>query len=255
MRLEGKVAVITASGSGMGRASARLMAQEGAKVVVADLNPAAGKETVKLIKDAGGEATFVQVDVSRVTDLQRMIKTAVDTYGKLDVLYNHAGTPGPAGIEGVEKEAWEREVAVNLGSGFFGTKYAIPEMRKSGGGSVIFTASTSGMVGSPSSPVYGALKGGVVNLTRSLAVRLGPDNIRVNCICPGATDTPMLMQFFGRPGIKDPEGTAKAFVGSLPISRIGKPEDVGWTAVFLASDESSYITGAIIPVDGGYTAR
>lgn len=255
-RLEEKVVVITAAGSGMGRASARLMAREGAKVVVADINPAAGQETVGLIKDSGGEATFVQVDVTRIPDLQKMIKTAVDTYGKLNVLYNHAGTPGPTGIEAIEEAQWDREIAINLKSGFFGTKFAIPEMRKAGGGSVIFTASTSGLVGSFYSPVYSATKGGLVIMAKALALSLARDNIRVNVICPGPINTPMLPQFMFRDGsVHTPEETVKVAISNVPLRRVAEPEEIAWAAVFLASDESSYITGVALPVDGGYTAR
>jgi len=253
MRLEDRVAVITGAGSGMGRASAQLFAKEGAKVVVADIDPAGGQETVELIKDAGGEATFVQVDVSKVSDLERMIKTAVETYGKLDILYNHAGIPGPGGIEEVDEESWGKAMDTNLKGGFFATKFAIPEMRKTGGGSILFTSSVSGLVGSPLSPQYSAGKGGVVMLAKALAVALGADNIRVNCICPGATDTPMLPQFFGR--VPDPDAAGQTYINSLPIKRWGKPEDIAYAALFLASDESSYITGVALPVDGGYIAR
>jgi NAD(P)-dependent dehydrogenase (short-subunit alcohol dehydrogenase family) len=262
-RLEGKVAVITAAGSGMGRASARLMAGEGAKVVVADINPAGGQETVDLIKKAGGTAMFVPVDVANVADLQKMIAVTVETYGQLNILYNHAGTPGPAGIEGVDVATWDREIAISLRSGFFATQAAIPHMRKVGGGSILFTASVSGLTGSPASPVYSASKGGQVVMVKALAIALAQDNIRVNAICPGGVMTPMVWEFTvrqmkNRPASAGPltEQEIREFrKTSCPMGRPGEPEEIAWAAVFLASDEASYITGIALPVDGGYSAK
>lgn len=256
MRLKDKVAIITASGSGMGRASAILFAKEGAQVVVADINVEKGEETVKTIREAGGEASFFRVDVSDLSLLKQMIDFTVDKYGKINILYNHAGTPGPAGVEEVEEKDWDEATDLNIKGAFFATKYALPEIKKQGAGSIIFTASISGLVGSISSPVYSAVKGAVVNLTRALATRYASENIRVNCICPGAIETPMFPQFMGRPGQEHlrEENTKKLSAG-IPMKRVGQPEEIAATALFLASDESSYITGVILPVDGGYVAQ
>lgn len=251
MRLQGKVALITASGSGMGQATALLFASEGSKVVVADNDISKGQETVDLIKKAGGEASFVQTDVTKLTDLKRMVELTVETYGKLNILFNHAGMMGPVGIEGVSEKEWEDAIKINLTSGFFATQYAAPEIKQNGGGSIIFTSSVSGLIGSPGSPAYGAAKGGVISIVRALALHLAPSNIRVNAICPGPTDTPMLYFFLRKPD--DMEAARQKAMSIVPLARLGKPDDVASAALFLASDESSYITGVALPVDGGLT--
>lgn len=260
MRLQGKVAVITGSGSGIGRAAACLFAEEGAKVVVAELDAASGQETTRLIKEAGNEATLVQVDVSSLADLERMIMVAIENYGKLDILYSNAGIRGLAGIEEIQAEEWDRTMDIIGKAGFFGVKFAIPEMRKAGRGSIIFTASTAGLVASASSPIYSAAKGAIVAMTRALAVRLAPENIRVNCICPGPTNTPLLQDFLGQPFYHEERTQSKSevyddLVSGIPLGRLGKAEEVAYPALFLASDESSFITGVALPVDGGFTAR
>jgi NAD(P)-dependent dehydrogenase (short-subunit alcohol dehydrogenase family) len=260
MRLAGKVAVVTGSGSGIGRAVACLLAKEGAEVVVAELDPACGQETVRLIREAKNEATFVQVDVSKVSDLDRMIVVAVETYGKLNILCNNAGIPGFAGIEEIQVEQWDKMMDILAKAGFFGVRFAIPEMRKAGGGSIIFTSSVAGLVASAFSPVYSAAKGAVVAMTRAMAVRLAPENIRVNCICPGPIDTPLLQRsleqpFFQREGAQPKSQAYDDLVSGIPLGRVGRPEDVAYSALFLASDESSFITGIALPVDGGFTAR
>lgn len=254
-RLQGKVAIITGSGSGMGRAAARLFAREGAKVVVADLDTTSGQETTKLIRDVGGDATFVKVDVCNVDDLKNMVKVAVDNYGKLNILYNHAGIPGPGGLD-VEVADWDKGMALNVRSGFFATKYAVPELKKSGGGSIIFTSSIAGLVGSMMSPFYSASKGGVSVMAMSLALLLASDKIRVNVICPGPVDTPMLPKFFARGAVvADPKVIREGVMASVPLGRPAQPEEIANAALFLASDESSFITGVNLPVDGGFVAK
>ena len=256
-RLDRKVSIVTAAGSGMGEAAAKLFAKEGSKVVVADIDSVKGQRVVKEIKDAGGDATFVEVDVSKVNDVEMMVKTAVQVYGKLNILYNHAGIPGPKGVEDVTEEQWERCIKVNTQGGFFATKFAVPEMRKTGGGAILFTASTSGIVGSAFSPTYSASKGGVVLMTKSLALKLAPDNIRVNCICPTLADTPMGPEFLRAKPDEDratTEDTMKRFLAGVPMGRMVKPEEIANAALFLASDEASFITGICLPVDGGATA-
>jgi len=257
-RLDEKVSIITGAGSGMGEATAKLFSEEGAKVVVADIDPVKGQRVVKEIKDAGGDVIFIEADVSKVSDMEKMIKTTVETYGKLNILYNHAGIPGPKGIEDVTEEEWEQCIKANVLGSFFATKFAIPEMRKAGGGSVLFTASTAGIIGSRFSPTYSSAKGALVLLTKSLALRLAKDNIRVNCICPSLADTPMGPDFVRAKPDEDwatTEATIERFLATtIPMGRLVKPQEIAYAALFLASDEASFITGIFLPVDGGATA-
>lgn len=253
-KLDNKVALITGAGSGMGQASACLFAREGAKVVAADIDVNKGEETVKLIKEAGGEAISVEADVTKMADMEKMVKTTVDTYGKLNVLFNHAGMPGPFMLEEVSEDEYRTCLDVNTKGSFFITKLAVPEIRKAGGGSIIFTASTAGLMGARFSPTYSLAKGGLVVFAKGLALLLAPDNIRVNCICPGLIDTPMALGFMG-PGTQEKkENTRDMFVQRIPMGRMGRPEEIANTALFLASDEASYITGVALPVDGGLVA-
>lgn len=251
MKLRDKVAVITGAGSGIGRATALLFAAEGAKVVVADYSVEGGKETVKLIKEKGGEAIFVATDVSKVADVQKMIKTAIDKYGRLDILYNNAGIEGPLGpTENVSEADWDRVLSVNLKGVFLGSKYAIPQMLKQGGGVIINTASIAGLVGVANMPAYCASKGGIVLLTKTMALEYVKKNIRVNCICPGAVKTPMLDRFTG----SQPEAE-KLIRESEPMGRWSEPEEIAQAALYLASDQSSFVTGTALVVDGGWTAQ
>lgn len=257
MRLKDKVALITASGSGMGRASAVLFAKEGAKVVVADVSEEKGRETVGIIQKQGGEACFIRVDMSRIDSVKSMIDFTVEKYNGIDILFNHAGRPGPAGIEEVQEDDWDFMMSLNVKGGFFAVKYALPTMRKQGKGTILFTGSTSGMFASPLSPAYSASKGAVINMVRGLAVRLAREkaNIRVNCICPGPMDTPMLNDFCSRPGEEEiAEKNKEKLLDYIPWGRFGNAEEFAYAALFLASDESSYMTGVIMPFDGGITA-
>ena len=252
MKLKGKVAIITGAGSGIGRATAVLFAREGAKVVVADLVMAAGEETVTEIKVNGGEAIFVQVDVSKSTEMEQMVRMAVETYGRLDILYNNAGLTLPAMVTETTEEMWTRSLDVNLKGVMLGCKHAIPEMLKNGGGSIINTASMLGLVASPRQAPYCAAKGGVVLLTKQVAIDYARDNIRVNCICPSEVDTPMHRQFIA--ASPDPAATKKRLMERIPLNRVAQPEEIAMAALFLASADSSYITGIALPVDGGLTA-
>jgi NAD(P)-dependent dehydrogenase (short-subunit alcohol dehydrogenase family) len=248
-RLKDKVALITGGGSGIGRATSLLFAREGAKVVVADYATEGGEETVRLITAAGGTAMFVQADVSRSADVQWMIATTVQAYGRIDILFNNAGIEGPsAKIVNYPEEEWERVLAIDLTAVYLGMKYAIPEMLKQGGGVIISTASVAGMVGFPGSGAYGAAKAGVIQLTRTVALEYASKNIRVNCICPGVIRTPMAQRVMG-------DRPEEAVVRMEPIGRLGTPEDIAHAALFLASDESSFATGAPFIIDGGYVAR
>ncbi len=272
MRLKDKVALITGAGTGIGRASAVLMAKEGAKVVVATRTPEHGEETVKKIKDFGGEAIFVKTDVSKSSDVKNAIKTTVETYGKLNVLFNNAGIwIRTCEVKDMTEEEWDAQINVNLKGVFLTSKYAIPEMIKAGGGSIINTASTYGHVGAAGAGAYCASKGGIVLLTKVLAIECAKYNIRVNCVCPGAIVTPLHAKSLGGTPEQEKELGKKdvfpkfgeLFVGTEeekehlkrhPIGRFGSPYDVAHAVVFLASDESSFITGSSIFVDGGYTA-
>lgn len=248
-RLKGKIALITGGGSGIGRAACLLFAGEGAKVVIADYVAEGGNETVRQIKAAGGEAVFVQADVSKSVDVQNMIATTVKIYGRIDILFNNAGIEGPsAKIANYREEDWERVIAIDLTAVYLGMKYAIPEMLKQGGGVIISTASVAGLVGFPGSGAYAAAKAGVINMTRMVALEYADKNIRVNCICPGIIETPMVDRVLGN---RPREGVVKA----EPIGRLGRPEDIANAALFLASNESSFATGAPFIIDGGYVAR
>jgi NAD(P)-dependent dehydrogenase (short-subunit alcohol dehydrogenase family) len=251
MRLTGKVAVVTGAGSGIGRATAELFALEGAKVVVAELKPELGEEVVTAISAQGGTASFVPTDVTVEDDVRRAIEHATERFGGLHVLYNNAGVAGPTTWDTTTEE-WQRVIDLNLTSVMYGVKYAVPVMIGQGGGSIISTSSTAGVVGG-NSPSYNAAKGGVTVMTKGLAVSLGKHNIRVNCVCPGPIDTPMNPTFFA--GIPNWEEVRRGFVASLPLGRFGQPEDVARAVLFLASDESSFITGVALPVDGGHLAR
>ncbi|MDY2983728.1 MAG: SDR family NAD(P)-dependent oxidoreductase [Synergistes jonesii] len=253
MKLAGKVSLVSGAGAGMGQAAACLFAKNGAKVVVSARTLSKGEETVRRIKEFGGDAVLVHADVSKLADIQNMVKATVDAYGKLDILFANAGIPGPGGLDGVTEEAWQTAVDVNLKSCFFSAQYAVQEMRKAGGGSIVFDSSIAGIVGSPMSPVYSATKGGIVTLTKSLALLLARDNIRVNCVCPGPIDTKFVRQAWDR--APDPGAARLGNVNGVPLGRMGSAEEVAKAVLFLASDDASYITGTALPVDGGYLAR
>ena len=258
MRLKDKVAIITAAGSGSGRAGALIFAREGAKVIVADIDAKNGEETASLVRNQGGEAIFVQTDVGKVDDMRKLIDQAAGAYGKINVLWNHAGVPGPGSIETTEESDFDRAMSINIKGGFFSSKFVIPHMKAAGGGSIIFTASTSALRASAWSPSYALAKGGLVPFTMSLAVYLGPHNIRANCICPGGIDSPMLRVFVDRAdslASDAKENAIREIAKKAPISRLATPEDIAYAALYLASDESSYVNGVSLPVDGGIIAR
>ena len=243
-RLDGRVALITGAGSGIGRATAILLANEGARVTVADRVPAGGRKTVRMINEAGGEAIFIKANVSKSAEVQRMIETTLGTYGRLDILCNNAGILGtyaPA-VHTTEKD-WDSIIDTNLKGVFLGSKYAIPVMVKQGGGVIINTGSTSGILGVAGMPAYSASKAGVVQLTKVIALECAHLNIRVNCICPGGIRTPMVKYI--------PEET---FRKGQPVGRTGRPEEVAQAVLYLASDDASFATGAVLVIDGGVTA-
>ena len=260
MRLNGKTGIVTAAASGMGRAGALRFAREGAQVAVVDVDASGVKRVVDEITAAGGTAVGLTADLTNDEDSRRIVWDTVARFKGLDFVWNHVGHPGPAAVEGIDMGAFDLAVDLNLRTVLITTEAAIPEMRARGGGSLLFTASTSGLVGSGFSPVYSMCKFGVVGFVKSLALRLAADKIRVNAVCPGPIDTPMLRVFVARPDQKstvgvDPEDLVrKRAHGSVPLGRTGRPEEIANAALFLLSDEASFITGAALPVDGGVTA-
>jgi NAD(P)-dependent dehydrogenase (short-subunit alcohol dehydrogenase family) len=241
-KLAGKVTVVTGGASGIGRASALLLADEGARVIVADIDEAGGRDTVRAIRERGGEAVFVRTDVTVAADVERMIAAAVETYGRLDVLFNNAGIAHRAPVDECTEEDWDRVIAINLKGVFLGSKYAVPVMVRQGGGSIINTASGAGLVGTVRSPAYCASKGGVVLLTKQMALDFAQDNIRVNAICPGAVDTP-LMDLILREISDDLDEAKRIYEGRLARGRMLAPEEVAHAVLYLASDESGFMTG------------
>ena len=254
-RLENRVALITAGGSGMGRASAVRFANEGAHVVVSDIDEKAAKTVVTEIEEAGGAATAIVCDVGDNDQIRSMIDQVARDFKVLHVLFNHAGIPGAAGLD-IEPADFEKLINVNQRSAFYATRFALPLIQKAEGkGSILFTSSVSGVVGSPFSPLYSMSKGGIVLFMKSLAVRLGPEGIRSNAILPAMIETPMLSQFFGRENGADIEDLKATYKASVPMGRAAAPEEIASAAAFLASDDASWVTGVALPVDGGFLAR
>lgn len=253
MKLSGKVAIVTGAGSGIGRASAMLFAEEGARVVVVDWNKNAGAETLATIHKNGHTAVLCYADVSKVEDVEKMVNTAITEYGKLDVLVNNAAVQIMAKLADTKEEDWDRMHSVNLRGVFLGCKYAIPAMIRSGGGSIVNMSSALGFVGDPDLAAYGAAKGGVIALTKAGAIAYGPDKVRVNCICPGDVNTPLLQDFFD--SFPDPERMRQEVYIKYALRRFAEPREIAQLAAFLASDESSFVTGSVLVIDGGLTSR
>ncbi|MGH2969927.1 MAG: SDR family NAD(P)-dependent oxidoreductase [Solirubrobacteraceae bacterium] len=254
--LAGRVAVITAAGSGMGRESSLVFAREGAHVVAIDIDGAAAEALVGDIEAAGGRAEALTADLTDLGQIDAAVRDIEASHGRIDVLFNHAGAAGPRGFE-FDADQWDFQVNLNLRAPVFLTKAAFPLMRRSGnGGSIIFTSSVSGLIASRNSPVYAALKTGVIGFMRCMAAIGGPDNVRANAICPGATETPMLSEFFAAPGetAEVLETRLASFKQAIPMGRFCRPQEVADLALFLAGDRSSFLTGVAIPIDGGYVA-
>ncbi|MFN8492102.1 MAG: glucose 1-dehydrogenase [Caldilineaceae bacterium] len=251
MRLKDKVALITGAGSGIGRETALLFVQEGASVVVVDVNDEAGQKTVQMVQAAGGKATYIHADISKAADCEKMVQAAEATFGKLNVLFNNAGISHARDDDAIntEEEVWDLTMAINLKGVFLGCKYGIPALRRAGGGSIINTASFVAILGAATPQLaYTASKGGVLSMTRELATIHARENIRVNALCPGPLHTELLMKY-----LNTPEKKQRRLV-HIPMGRFGEAKEIAYAALYLASDESSFVTGTEFMVDGGITA-
>lgn len=243
-KLDGKVALITGSASGIGRAAALLFAGEGARVAVADLAAAGGQETAGMIRKAGGKAAFIQADVTRAAEVEAMARSAVEVFGRVDILYNNAGLEGAIGeVVDLPEKDWETVINVNLRSVFLCSKFTIPYMIRQGGGSVISTSSVMALSGKAKMAAYCVSKAGVITMTKCMATEYATRNVRVNCICPGLIDTPLSARSINSIQLE-----------YIPEGKPGRPEDVAQAALYLASDDSAYVTGTALVVDGGWTA-
>jgi NAD(P)-dependent dehydrogenase (short-subunit alcohol dehydrogenase family) len=249
MKLANKVALITGAGSGMGREAAVLFASEGASIAVADIDEKGAQETVAAITKAGGKAFAQKADVSKSEQVQALVAATVEKLGGLNIVYNNAGIEGASDfLAQMKEEDFDRVIAINLRGVWLGMKYALPHLIKAGGGSIINTASIAGLVGIRAAAAYCAAKAGVIALTRVAALEYGRYNIRVNAICPGAIDTPMVQRVQGSGGMRE------GMINRISVlGRIGKPSEIASTALFLASDDSSFATGAPFVIDGGWT--
>ncbi len=253
MRFEGRSVMVTGGGSGIGRATAIAFAREGASVAVGDVSAARGRETVRTIRSAGGRAAFFRGDVSKEADAEDLVTGTVRTFGRLDVLFNNAGILIESPVHEMSASDWDRVLAVNLRGAFLMAKHAVRAMLRQGGGAIVNTASVNALVGDPEEAAYCASKAGVALLTKSMALAYAKDGIRVNAVCPGWVETPMFQQEADTRGI--PLAAYRARAGAQhPIGRIGRPEEIARVVLFLASEEASYVTGALVVADGGYTA-
>jgi len=249
--VDGKIALVTGGGSGIGQAAALAFAREGAKVVVADVIVEGSEETVKRIKSGRGEAVFVKTDVAQEAEVEAMVKRAVDTYGRLDCAFNNAGIAGVAARTSDYTQAqWDRVIAINLTGVWLCMKYEIQQMLKQGGGAIVNTASVAGLVGFRSGPAYVAAKHGVVGLTKTAALEYAKAGIRVNAVCPGVIRTPMFER-----GLKIDPRIEETMAAREPIGRLGKPEEIAEAVVWLCSDAASFVMGVPLAVDGGWIAQ
>lgn len=255
--VKGKVAVVTGAGSGIGRASALLFAERGASVVCVDIDDDAASSTAKSIGDLGGESLALTVDVREAKDAKRMVDETLARFGRLDILFNNAGVLFHRLLPDVEEDDWDRMIGINLKGVFLGCKYALPVMAEQGGGAIVNTASDAGLRGLDMLTVYCASKGGVVQITKAMAVEWASANIRVNCVCPGGVKTgmttPYMRDAMESEGISEEEFWARAG-RAHPLGRMAEPKDIAQAVLFLASDAASFITGVALPVDGGLNA-
>ena len=249
-RFEGKVALITGGGSGIGRATAIGFASEGAKVVIDDINSEGGEETLRMIKSAGGEAIFFKADISKAAEVEALVQKTIETYGRLDCAFNNAGVGEPLKRMGkTSEDNWDRVMATNLKGVYLCMKYEIPHMYKQRKGAIVNTASMAGLKGLAGQAAYVASKHGVVGLTKSAAIEYATTGIRINAVCPGVINTPLIAR-----GLKDRPYLEKSYVQMEPIGRLGKPEEIAAAVLWLCSDEASFVVGSVFPVDGGVVA-
>ena len=248
--LDGKVALVTGGGSGIGQAACHLYAREGAKVVVSDITEKGADETIQAIRASGGEAIFVRADVANPADCQAMVNATLESFGRLDIAFNNAGIGGEANLTAdYSIEGWRRVIEINLSGVFYCMKYEIPAMLQGGGGAIVNMASVLGQAGFEQSPAYVAAKHGVLGLTKNAALEYGRQGIRINSVGPGFIQTPLIA------GLEQDEQIRNHLVSLHPMGRLGKPEEVGELVVWLSSDRASFITGAYHEIDGGYLAR
>jgi NAD(P)-dependent dehydrogenase (short-subunit alcohol dehydrogenase family) len=251
MKLKNKVAIITGGTEGIGRAAAKLFSKEGAKIILAARDERRGEKVEAELRNQGGDAHFIRTDISRAEDVKRLIKKTASVYGALHILYNNAAIFFPAEdgpIADLKEEMWQQVIGVNLTGVFLCTKYAVPLIVRSGGGSIVSTASTGAILGLGNT-AYGAAKAGVINLMKNVAMQYADQNIRANTIIPSITETPMVLELFSDPEIR------KVWEAATPIGRFGKPEEIAKLALYLASDDSGYVTGSEFLIDGGFCAR
>jgi len=253
MKLKDKVAIVTGGGSGIGQATAHLFAEEGATVVVVDWHREAGEATASAIRDLGRKAEFCYADVSKAADVEAMVATTVKNHGRLNVLFNNAAVQILSKLVETTEEDWDRVHSVNLKGVFLCCKYGIPQIIRSGGGSVVNMASILGFVGDPDLAAYCAAKGGVIALTKAASLTYGPDKVRVNCICPGDVETPLLKEYFDKD--PNPQKLRDEVSSKYALRRVASPKEVAKLALFLACDDSSFITGGKLVVDGGLTIK
>ena len=250
-QLDGKVALITGAGSGIGRASALVFAREGAKVALADIVVEGGEETVRMVKEAGGEAFFIKADVSNAAEVEAMVNTVVETYGRIDCAYNNAGIEGQlASTDEYAEDMFDKVIGINLTGVWLCMKYELPHMLKQGSGAIVNTASGAGLIGVAGMSAYVASKHGVVGLTKTAALEYAKSGIRVNAVCPGLIQTPMVERITnGHPQL------GEALVAAEPIGRTGRPEEIAESVVWMCSDAASFVTGHAMSVDGGFVAQ
>jgi NAD(P)-dependent dehydrogenase (short-subunit alcohol dehydrogenase family) len=253
MRFVNKIALVTGAASGIGRATAKLFASEGAAVGIVDWNATAGEEACREIELTGGRAQFFPADVRQSKDVQAAVEGTATIYGGLDILSCNAAIQIFRRFDELSEEEWDRQQAVNLKGMFLCCKYVVPHMRRRGGGAIMLTASPHALVTYPTCAGYAASKGGVMAFVRGLALDCAPDNIRVNCVLPGATDTPLLREYIE--GTPDPEATRRGIIERIALGRLARPEEIARATLFLASDDAAFITGTYILADGGQLAR
>ncbi len=250
MSLEGKVALVTGAAKGIGKGCAQVLSKHGARIAVVDIDAVTGPQSAEEIEASGGRAAFLRADVSKAHDVQEMFTRLIELFGRLDVLINNAGYHISKNVEDTSEQEWDYILNTNLKSVFLCSKYAIPHLRETRG-AIINMSSMVGLVGQRNAGAYSATKGGIIAMTRGMALDFAKDGIRVNCICPGWVETPLVEDWFGQQ--TDPQAAKTYIYGRHPLGRIATPEEVGEAAVFLCSEQSSFVTGVALPLDGGVT--